>query len=94
LVVLEALASGLPVAAFPVAGPRDVVAEQDPQAPVAVLADDLRAAALAAVQIPPERCRAFALEQSWDRSVAQFLDNLAPFDPSEIFGTANQHAAE
>jgi glycosyltransferase involved in cell wall biosynthesis len=94
LVVLEALASGLPVAAFPVAGPRDVVADQDPEAPVAVLADDLHAAALAAAEIPADRCRTFALGQSWDRSVDQFLENLSPFDPADVFGPAGQQAAE
>ncbi|HEY0911044.1 MAG TPA: glycosyltransferase family 1 protein, partial [Bradyrhizobium sp.] len=43
LVLLEALASGLPVAAFPVTGPRDVIGA----APVGVLSEDLRAACLA-----------------------------------------------
>ena len=42
LVLLEALASGLPVAAFPVAGPRDVIGT----APVGVLHEDLRTACL------------------------------------------------
>jgi hypothetical protein len=84
----------LPVAAFPVAGPRDVVADQDPEAPVAVLADDLHAAALAAAEIPADRCRTFALGQSWDRSVDQFLENLSPFDPADIFGPDGQQAAE
>ncbi len=74
LVLLEALASGVPVAAFPVAGPLDVVGDSD----VGVLDTDLRRAALAALAIPRERCRAFALEHSWSASAAQFLGNLAP----------------
>jgi glycosyltransferase involved in cell wall biosynthesis len=78
LVLLEALASGVPVAAFPVPGPLDVV----DGAGVAVLDEDLAAAARRALAIPPEACRNYALAFSWERSAAQFLGNLAPFDPA------------
>ena len=74
LVMLEALASGLPVAAFPVAGPLDVVGESG----AGVLDQDLRRAALAALAIPRERCRAYALNFTWKESAAQFLGNLRP----------------
>ena len=57
LVLLEALASGVPVAAFPVTGPRDVIGD----APVGALNEDLRAACLAALTISraglPRVCR-------------------------------------
>ena len=56
LVLLEALASGLPVAAFPVTGPRDVIGTT----PVGVLDDDLRAACLAALQVSRQDCVEFA----------------------------------
>jgi glycosyltransferase involved in cell wall biosynthesis len=75
LVLLEALASGLPVAAFPVGGPLDVIGDSG----TGVLDDDLRHAALAALSIPRARCRAFAQTHSWSASAAQFLANLAPF---------------
>jgi glycosyltransferase involved in cell wall biosynthesis len=75
LVLLEALASGVPVAAYPVTGPKDVVGGTD----VAVLDDDLGRAARAALSIPPERCRAFALGYSWRASAEQFARNLMPF---------------
>jgi glycosyltransferase involved in cell wall biosynthesis len=73
LVLLEALASGLPVAAYPVAGPRDVLGH----APVGILADDLRAAALGALRVPRDACRAFALRHSWHESARCFLGNIA-----------------
>ena len=38
--------------------------------------DRIRAAALAALDIPRERCRAFALSRSWEASARQFLDNV------------------
>ena len=72
IVLLEALASGVPVAAYPVPGPIDVVGGTD----VGVLDHDLRAAALAALTIPADRCRAFAMARSWEASARQFLDNI------------------
>lgn len=75
LVMLEALASGLPVAAYPVPGPLDVIGNTC----VGVLNEDLAAAARSAIAISPERCREFALQFSWRRTAEQFLGNLAPF---------------
>lgn len=72
IVLLEALASGLPVAAYPVTGPADVIGS----AGIGVLDEDLRLAALAALQIPRERCRTFALAHGWQQSARQFLDNI------------------
>jgi glycosyltransferase involved in cell wall biosynthesis len=76
LVLLEALASGLPVAAFPVAGPLDILAEQDSQRPVGVLSQDLAEAVTRALKLSPEDCRAFALNQSWAKATDQFLTNM------------------
>jgi glycosyltransferase involved in cell wall biosynthesis len=73
LVLLEALASGLPVAAYPVQAPLDVLGEKH----VAVLDEDLRVAALAALAIPRNAARAFAAKRSWRASTEQFLNNLA-----------------
>ncbi len=72
LVLLEALASGTPVAAFPVTGPIDVIGG----APVGVLDDDLRKAALAALDIPRGACRDYAERFSWSVSADQFLKYL------------------
>ena len=74
LVMLEALASGVPVAAFPVTGPIDVIGE----APVGRLDADLRKAALACLEIPRSACRDYALRFSWQATARQFLENLAP----------------
>jgi glycosyltransferase involved in cell wall biosynthesis len=73
LVLLEALACGTPVAAYPVQGPLDVLKDAD----IAVLDEDLQGAALAALSIPRDECRAFALSRSWRASTEQFLSNLA-----------------
>jgi glycosyltransferase involved in cell wall biosynthesis len=80
LVLLEALASGLPVAAFPVTGPRDVIGA----APVGVLNEDLRAACLSALTISPQACLAFAGKHSWEASARAFVENIRnvrTFDP-------------
>jgi glycosyltransferase involved in cell wall biosynthesis len=73
-VMIEALASGLPVAAFPVPGPVDIVTS-----PVlGCLNEDLRAACLAAVTLPGAAARReYASSFTWQRSADQFLANLA-----------------
>jgi glycosyltransferase involved in cell wall biosynthesis len=73
LVLLEALASGLPVAAFPVTGPRDVIGT----APVGALSEDLRMACLSALAISREACLAFAEGYTWEASARVFVDNIA-----------------
>jgi 1,2-diacylglycerol 3-alpha-glucosyltransferase/glucuronosyltransferase len=72
VVQLEALASGVPIAAFPVTGPKDVIGDN----PVGVLSDDLRAACLAALHVSRGACRAFALNYTWDGSARQFIGHL------------------
>lgn len=71
-VIIEALASGLPVAAFPVMGPLDIIGTSSAGA----LDDDLRAAALRALTLSRDDARALALEYSWERAAGQFLDNV------------------
>jgi glycosyltransferase involved in cell wall biosynthesis len=73
LVLLEALASGVPVAAFPVTGPRDVIGD----APVGALRDDLREACLAALQLSPQHCLQFAASQTWEASALAFVNNIS-----------------
>jgi glycosyltransferase involved in cell wall biosynthesis len=72
LVLLEALASGIPVAAYPVSGPRDVIGD----APVGALDEDLRAACLNALSLSREACRAFALDKTWHESARAFIANV------------------
>jgi glycosyltransferase involved in cell wall biosynthesis len=71
-VQLEALACGVPVAAFPVAGPRDVIGNNR----VGVLDEDLRRACLGALQVSRTDCRAFALGCTWEHSARQFLGHM------------------
>lgn len=73
LVMLESLASGVPVAAFPVTGPQDVIGDSG----AGVLSEDLRRAALEALEIPPVRCRDHAARFSWTEVARQFVGNLA-----------------
>jgi glycosyltransferase involved in cell wall biosynthesis len=78
VVQLEALACGTPVAAFPVTGPLDVIADH----PVGALDTDLRSACIRALGISRESCRGFALERSWENSARQFIGNLSALQPS------------
>lgn len=71
LVMVEALACGTPVAAFPVTGPRDIVTDAS-----GALADDLGRAIGAALFSRREACIARAAEFSWQRATDQFLAGL------------------
>ena len=53
-------------------GPLDVIGKSG----CGCLDADLRRAALAALQVPREKCRAYALTFTWQESVRQFLDNI------------------
>lgn len=81
LVLLEAMACGVPVAAYPVIGPIDVVQS----GVTGVLDEKLQKAAVEALQLNPAQCRAYALEHTWDAATQQFLTNLA-------FRQASAHA--
>src|SRR5690606_21920038 len=72
LVLLEALASGLPVAAYPVQGPQDVIGASG----VGALSGNLAMAIVEALRISPADCRAFAMKNSWQASSEQFLSHL------------------
>ena len=76
LVLLEALASGLPVAAFPAAAPRDVIGQETGLAPVGALDEDLRRACLAALECSRQDCRDFALGMTWHASARIFLRHV------------------
>jgi glycosyltransferase involved in cell wall biosynthesis len=74
LVMLEAMACGTPVAAYPVAGPLDVVGDSDG----GVLDADLHRAALSALDIPRDRPRQRALAFDWQPVCRQFVEFLVP----------------
>ena len=73
LVVIEALACGVPVAAFPVQGPADIIE----QGVTGFVDNDLRAAALNALSLAPAACRLAAHPYSWEACTRQFLAHLA-----------------
>jgi glycosyltransferase involved in cell wall biosynthesis len=74
LVLLEAMACGVPIAAYPVTGPIDVVT----QGVTGALDEDLRVATLAALKLDGRQCRAYALGNTWEAATRQFLSHLAP----------------
>jgi glycosyltransferase involved in cell wall biosynthesis len=89
LVLLEAIASGLPVAAFPVPGPLDVIGETG----AGVLNEDLREAALAALamgQVDPDQRLA---GYTWDRCVDIFRDIIVEIEGQRDGGLVSVTAA-
>ncbi len=77
LVLLEAMATGLPVAAYPVSGPIDVVSTSG----AGVLDNDLRSACLRALDIDPAVARAHAEKYSWTAATQMFKSNLQYISP-------------
>ena len=79
LVMIEALACGTPVAAYPVTGPIDVL-----DARVGAMDDDLDRAIAAALTRAPVTCAAFAARFSWPASARQFLHALVPLERKRL----------
>jgi glycosyltransferase involved in cell wall biosynthesis len=79
IVLIEALASGLPVAAFPAPGPIDVVGPG-----AGVLSEDLRAACMEALTIPREAAREYSMRYTWKESARQFLENIESSRPKRM----------
>jgi glycosyltransferase involved in cell wall biosynthesis len=73
IVQLEALASGVPVAAFPGTGPKDVVGDNPDRC---FARGPCGRACLEALQLPREACRKFALDYSWENSARQFIGHV------------------
>jgi len=73
LVMLEALACGVPVAAYPVQGPRDVILSEQ----VGCLDEDLAKAVTTALTLDRDACRQYALGYTWERCARLFESHLA-----------------
>jgi glycosyltransferase involved in cell wall biosynthesis len=85
LVMLEAMACGTPVAAYPVTGPIDVVRD----GVSGCLDPDLAAAARRALRLSRTDCREAALERTWDKATGEFMSHLARIDGAgALFGDA------
>lgn len=74
LVLLEAMACGVPVAAYPVTGPIDVVQNGK----TGILDDDLRQAVIGALKLNPADCVAYARQHSWRNWTERFVSLLEP----------------
>jgi glycosyltransferase involved in cell wall biosynthesis len=77
LVVLEAMASGTPVAAFEATGPKDVIPGSD-AGTITPETGDLASGALACLDLRRDTCRAYAEQYSWHAVALAFLENLQP----------------
>src|ERR1700676_614600 len=86
VVQLEALACGTPVAAFPVTGPLDVIADH----PIGALDTDLRSACIRALGMSREACRSLALARSGENSARQFIANLTRLQRSRSLRPARR----
>ena len=79
LVILEAMAAGTPVAAYPAHGPIDII----PGSNAGAIDKDLKAACLACLELDRKAVRAYAEKFSWRASAEQFVENLQPYPEPE-----------
>jgi glycosyltransferase involved in cell wall biosynthesis len=79
LVILEAMAAGIPVAGFNVPGPKDLI----PGSNAGAVNDDLKQACLDCLDLKSEDCRQYAEQFSWRACAEQFLANLEPLPVPE-----------
>lgn len=85
LAMLEAMAAGVPVAAYPVTGPLDVVRHGE----TGILHDDLGQAVQQALRLDPAACIAYARTRTWRACAELLVSYLAPFE----WGAAAEHQA-
>jgi glycosyltransferase involved in cell wall biosynthesis len=81
--MIEAMACGTPVAAFPVAGPLDIVTDD-----VGALHQDLGRAIDAARYCDSARCAAYGASYSWEAATRQFLSGLVALEEDEAVSLA------
>ena len=79
LVILEAMATGTPVAAYPAPGPIDII----PGSNAGVVDEDLKTACLACLDLDRKAVRAYAEKFSWRASAEEFVRNLQPYPEPE-----------
>jgi glycosyltransferase involved in cell wall biosynthesis len=79
LVILESMACGTPVAAYPAPGPIDII----PGSGAGAVDEDLRAACLACLELDRRDVRAYAEKFSWRASAEEFVRNLQPYPEAE-----------
>ncbi len=79
LVILEAMAAGTPVAAYPAHGPIDII----PGSNAGAIHEDLRTACLEALECDRKAVRAYAEKFSWRASAEEFVQNLQPYPEPE-----------
>jgi len=83
LVILEAMASGTPVAAYPAPGPIDIIPNSGAGALATSATEGLREACLECLKLDRQQVRAFAEKFSWKACAEDFVRNLQPYPEPE-----------
>lgn len=84
LVMLESMATGTPVAAYPVSGPLEVLGDGSARGQGGAMHEDLQNACYQALAISRHEARARALRFSWNEASRLFLGHLAAARPMAV----------